>query len=114
MSSDYTCFLSLADKLPDIPPDSIVSRSLFNGDDVKVTLFGFAPGQELTEHTAAFPAILHFLQGDADLTLGGDAMEAHAGTWAHLPPHLPHSIRARTPVVMLLYLVQHKQADRAA
>ncbi|HEY4687850.1 MAG TPA: cupin domain-containing protein [Anaerolineae bacterium] len=109
MPQVYSYIASLADRLPDIPPDSILSRSLYVGDDVKVTLFGFAPGQELSEHTASQPAILHFLQGDADLMLGNDRMEAHAGTWAHMPPHLPHSIKALTPVTMLLYLLHSKE-----
>ena len=54
--------------------------------------------------TAAMPAMLYFVQGDADLTLGEDAKTAQAGTWTHMPPHLPHSIVAKTPVVMLLLL----------
>ena len=106
MPHDYTHIASLTDRLPEIPADSIVSHSLYTGDDVKVTLFGFAPGQELSEHTAAQPAILHFLQGEADLTLGADRFKARAGTWARMPPHLPHSIKARTPLIMLLLLLK--------
>jgi len=106
MESVYSYTANLADLLPDIPADSIISRTLYACDDVKATLFGFAAGQELSEHTASQPAILHFLQGDADLALGDDRYEAHPGTWAHMPAHLPHSIRARTPVVMLLLLIK--------
>jgi len=106
MESVYSYTANLAELLPDIPADSIISRTLYAGDDVKATLFGFAAGQELSEHTASQPAILHFLQGDADLALGDDRYEAHPGTWAHMPAHLPHSIRARTPVVMLLLLIK--------
>lgn len=92
--------------MTDIPTDTIISRSLVNDERASITLFGFAAGQELSEHTASQPAILHFLQGDADLALGDDRYEAHPGTWAHMPAHLPHSIRARTPVVMLLLLIK--------
>ena len=49
--------------------------------------------------------MLHILQGAARLTLGSDAMAAGPGTWAHMPPNLPHSVYAETPVVMLLYLL---------
>lgn len=106
MEPIYRHIDDLIRQLPDIPPDSILSRSIYAGDDVKVTLFGFAAGQELSEHTAAVPAIIHFLQGEADLTLGSDHMQAHPGTWAHMPAHLPHSIVAKTPVVMLLLMIQ--------
>ncbi|MCB0253051.1 MAG: cupin domain-containing protein [Anaerolineae bacterium] len=92
--------------LPEIAPDSIVSRTVFTSDQVKVILFGFAAGQELSEHTASKPAILHFLQGDARLTLGDFKTTAKPGAWVHMPANLPHSIYAETPVVMLLYLLQ--------
>jgi quercetin dioxygenase-like cupin family protein len=109
MEPTYNYIADLSQHLPDIPPDSILSRSIYSGDDVKATLFGFSAGQELTEHTASYPAIIHFLQGEAELTLGNDRMEARAGTWAHMPARLPHSIRAKTPVVMLLLLISNQQ-----
>jgi quercetin dioxygenase-like cupin family protein len=49
------------------PPDKgILSRTLFNDDRLKGVLFGFARGEELSEHTASTPAVLHSLQGEAD------------------------------------------------
>lgn len=91
---------------PAAPPDSILSRTFFTADGCKAILFSFAPGQELSEHTAAVPAVLHFLAGEADLTLGGDAAEARAGTWVHMAARLPHSVRAKTPVSMLLLMLK--------
>lgn len=106
MSANYAYFPDLSGMFPDIPPDSIVSRTFHSEGQVKAILFGFAAGQELSEHTASQTAILHFLQGEADLTLGEDSMEAQAGTWVQMPPQLPHSVVAKTPVVMLLLLVK--------
>jgi quercetin dioxygenase-like cupin family protein len=71
-----------------------------------VVLFGFAQGEELSEHTAPMPALLHFLQGDAAVTLGGNRHAAAAGTWVHIAKGLRHSIQAKTPVVMLLLLLK--------
>ena len=79
--------------------------AIYGDESLKGTLFAFAPGQELSEHTAARPAILHFLSGEADLVLGGERLEARPGTWVHMPAHLPHSIMARTQVAMLLLLL---------
>lgn len=104
MSSTYTYIANLLEKIPDIPADSIVSQTFYSDDQVKAILFGFAPGQELSEHTASQPAILHILRGEADLTLGGEGMAAQAGTWVHMPAQLPHSLYAKTPVLMLLLL----------
>lgn len=101
----YQIVENLGDLLPEITAETIVSRKVYSGERAKVTLFGFAPGEELTEHTAAAPAILHFLAGEAVLTLGEDSYTAVAGTWVHMPAHLPHSILARTAVRMLLTLL---------
>jgi quercetin dioxygenase-like cupin family protein len=89
------------------PPDKgILSRTLYNDDRLKVLLFGFAQGEELSEHTASMPAILQFLKGEANMTLGDDALEARPGTWVHMPTGLKHSIKATSPVVMLLLLLK--------
>jgi quercetin dioxygenase-like cupin family protein len=104
MNLNYTCLTNLLEQIPDIPPNSIVSRTFYQDEGMKAILFGFAAGQELSEHTASQPAILHILQGKANLTLGDDSMEAQAGTWVHMPPRLAHSLYAKTPVQMLLLL----------
>jgi len=101
--SEYTLFLDLAKEV-EPPAKGILSRSLYNGEKVKAVIFGFAPGEELSEHTASMPAILHFLTGELRLTLGDDTLEATPGTWVHMPAGLRHSIQAKTPVVMLLLL----------
>ena len=105
MTITYTHFTDLAQEVQ--PPDKgILSRTLFNDDRLKAVLFGFAQGEELSEHTASMPAVLHFLQGEARLTLGDDTLEARPGTWVHMPKGLRHSIQAKTPVVMLLLLLK--------
>jgi len=105
MTTAHTHFSDLAKEVQ--PPDKgILSRTLFSDDRLKAVLFGFAQGEELSEHTASMPAILHFLQGEAKLTLGDDTLEAKSGTWVHMPKGMRHSIQAQTPVVMLLLLVK--------
>jgi quercetin dioxygenase-like cupin family protein len=96
---------NLAELLGEIPEDSIISRTFFQDDQSKAILFGFAPSQELSEHTAARPAILHILEGEARLTLGEETHQVTAGAWAHMPAHLAHSVYANTKVVMLLMLL---------
>ncbi len=103
--TDYTLLVDLAKEVQ--PPDKgILSRTLHNDDRVKAVIFGFGPGEELSEHTASMPAILHFLQGEAILTLGDSKHEAKSGTWVHLPTGLRHSIQSKTPLVMLLLLLK--------
>jgi quercetin dioxygenase-like cupin family protein len=69
MTTTYTHVSDLAKEVQ--PPDrGILSRTLYNDDRLKAVLFGFAHGEELSEHTASMPAVLHSLQGEARLTPG--------------------------------------------
>ena len=106
MNPAYAFFENLASEIPEIPPDSIISRTIYSDDQVKVVLFGFAQGQELSEHTASQPALLFFIQGEARLTLGKDQLEARQGSWVRMQPQLPHTVFARTPLMMLLLLLR--------
>jgi quercetin dioxygenase-like cupin family protein len=106
MENEYSYFENLNAELPDIPPDSIVSRTMYEDEQHKMILFGFAPGQELSEHTASMTAMLYFVQGDARLTLGKEEKKASAGTWVRMVPRLPHSILAETQVAMLLIMLK--------
>jgi quercetin dioxygenase-like cupin family protein len=105
MTTSYTHFSDLAREAQ--PPDKgILSRTLCNDDRFKAVLFGFAQNEELSEHTASMPAVLHFLNGEARLTLDDATVEAKPGTWIHMPKGMRHSIQAKTPVVMLLLLLK--------
>ena len=105
MTTNYTHFNDLAKETQ--PPDKgILSRTLFSDDRLKAVAFGFAQGEELSEHTASMPAVLHFLQGEAKLTLGDDTVEAKLGTWVHMAKGQRHGIQAQTPVLMLLLLLK--------
>lgn len=105
MAKEYTHISNVSELETEIPPDSILSRTFFENENLKVIQFGFAEGQELSEHTASKPAVLHFLAGEADVTMGDDPVTAQEGTWIHMPANLSHSVLAKTPVVMLLMLI---------
>jgi quercetin dioxygenase-like cupin family protein len=105
MPNTYT-YLNLSSDLPEVKADTIVSRTIYTDDQLKTVLFSFASGQELSEHTASMPAVIHILRGEARLTLGGDTLEVSEGAWVHMPAQLPHSLYAKTPVVMLLSLLK--------
>lgn len=106
MNIPYTLIDNLAEQV-EMPQDGTFSRTLFDDDRLKVVLFGFSAGQELSEHTSSKPAIMHFLSGESDVTLGPEKVIAKPGTWVHMAPQLPHSIRTKTPVAMLLLLLKN-------
>jgi quercetin dioxygenase-like cupin family protein len=103
--STYHFVPDLSQETQEVPADSILSRSLLRNEDLRAVLFSFAAGQELSEHTAALPAVLQILSGKARLTLGPDEHQASAGAWVYMPANLPHSVFAETEVTMLLTLV---------
>lgn len=107
MDTKYTAYADLVAEVT-VPTDGILSRTLYNDDRIKVVLFAFDTGQELSEHTASMPATLHFLQGNALLKLGDDARDVEANAWVWMQANLSHSVYAKTPVVMLLQLIKNE------
>ncbi len=89
-----------------VPDRSILSSTLQNDDRSKFILFRFAPGQELSAHTAPFPASLYLVSGEATIRLGEDVVEAAAGAFVYMPPKMEHGIKAKTEVVMLLTMIK--------
>jgi len=106
MAANSTYFEDLLTTVEVIPSESIVSRTILQDGGLKVIVFGFAAGQVLSEHTASVPAIIHILEGECEITLGSEKhSSAAAGSWMHLPPKMPHSILAKTPLRMLLIML---------
>lgn len=107
----YTFLKDLQAEVP-VPENGILSRTVFNDDSLKIVAFGFSAGQELSAHTAPMAAVLYFVSGEAELTLGEDKQAAQAGTVVHMSPKLVHGILAKTPTVMMLMML--KQVREAA
>ena len=90
----------------------IVSRTVLSAGRARVVLFSFAIDQELTEHATPARALVQMLSGRAEWTLGGEKRLLTAGELLHMPPGLPHAVRAIEPFSMLLTLV--RENDSAA
>lgn len=89
----------------EVPTTGTLSRTLYQDDAIKVVVFGFAEGEELSEHTASRPAIVQVLRGELELTLGGESVTAREGAWIHMRAGLRHAVRAHTSSVMVLTLL---------
>lgn len=106
MNDLYTYIPDLRTHAP-VPENGILSRTIQNDGRTKVILFGFAEGQELSAHTAPFPAILQFVKGEADVKLGPDSLVVKEGAFVYMTPNLEHGIRAKSEVVMLLTMIKN-------
>jgi quercetin dioxygenase-like cupin family protein len=109
-ATDFTIIPDIEGMIASITPDSIVSRTVYQGPTLRIIVFGFAAGQELSEHTSSKEAVLHFLRGEATVTLGklaegGETTPAAAGTVIRMRPGLAHSVYADTDTLMLLSMM---------
>ncbi len=95
----------LADELH-LPESGKRSAVLLDNSKTKVILFAFAAGSGLAEHVAPFDATIQMIAGTAALTVGDKSVEGKPGTWIQMVAKTPHSIKAESPVVMLLTMVK--------
>jgi quercetin dioxygenase-like cupin family protein len=84
----------------------IASRVLARSAGGNATLFAFDAGQELTEHTAPFDALVLVLTGALELTIGGTAVAALPGTVVRMPAQIPHAVLATERSRMLLIMLR--------
>lgn len=87
---------------------SVVSRTIVENDAGTLTLFAFDAGQGLSEHSAPFDAIVQILDGEAELTVGGETVRAAAGQVVIMPANVPHALKATRRFKMLLTMLRSK------
>ena len=85
---------------------SVVSRQITKADAGNVTLFAFDQGQELSEHTAPFDALVHILDGAAEIRIAGQPFTLQAGDAIIMPANDPHALKALTKFKMLLTMIR--------
>ncbi len=85
---------------------AVLSRALVSRTTGTVTLFAFDQGQGLSEHTAPFDAVVHLLEGEAEITISGNALRANAGDAMLMPANQPHSLKAIGRFKMLLTMIR--------
>jgi len=103
--------VSLADETK-FAANGIVSRTLLRTAYARTVLFGFAEGQELSEHTSTQHALIQILTGECQFSLAGQRHSLTAGDFLYLPPNLPHAVRATTQFSMLLTLTKPEITEK--
>jgi quercetin dioxygenase-like cupin family protein len=98
-------FLADLGALVDITDDATVSRTVLTAEGVRLVLFSFDTGQELSEHTAAMPVLLQVLEGNLTVSAGGRSVDLRPGGVVHLPARLPHAVVALEPSRLLLSML---------
>lgn len=84
---------------------SVVSRMITYTPQGTITIFAFAAGSGLSEHTAPYDAVVQIIEGDAEITLDGEVFELCAGDMIILPADIPHAVHAEQAFKMLLTMI---------
>ena len=85
---------------------SVVSRIIVKAETGNVTLFAFDEGQELSEHTAPFDALVHMLDGEAAIKISGKPFHLKTGEVIVMPAGEPHAVKAVGKFKMLLTMIR--------
>ena len=85
---------------------SVVSKTLIKKEIGNITLFAFDQGQGLSEHTAPFDAVVHILDGTAEITIGGQPQIVKAGEMLIMPANISHALQAKQRFKMLLVMIR--------
>jgi quercetin dioxygenase-like cupin family protein len=88
--------------MTEVAENGIVSKSIVENEHHKIIHFTLATGQELSEHTASVPAVIHVLSGRGTVVLDGREHAAAAGKLCYMPAELKHAVRAEEDLVFLL------------
>jgi len=92
--------------LVDYQDGAVVSREIVNKKTGTVTLFAFDKGQGLSEHTAPFDALVHLLDGEADITISGKTLRLKEGEMVIMPANQPHALKAGGRFKMILTMIR--------
>ena len=88
--------------------NSIVSKAVIKSKPGNVTLFAFDLGQELSEHTAPFDALVQVLDGTVQIQIAGDTHTLEKGSSIIMPANVPHALKALQRFKMLLTMIKEK------
>ena len=86
--------------------DSVVSRRIIQKPSGNITLFAFDKGQELSEHSAPFDALVQVLEGEAEIIIDGKSSFLIQGESIILPANIPHAVKATERFKMLLTMIK--------
>ena len=85
---------------------AVISRTLVKKSAGTVTAFAFDAGEGLSEHTAAFDALVLVNEGEVEISISGKPHRLRSGDLLRLPANEPHALKAITRLKMLLIMIK--------
>jgi quercetin dioxygenase-like cupin family protein len=93
-------------KMVEYQDSAVISRTIIKKDTGTVTLFAFDRGQELSEHSAPFDAVVMILDGKGEILINGEAHSLSSGESIIMPANIPHAVKATAKFKMLLIMIK--------
>jgi quercetin dioxygenase-like cupin family protein len=90
----------------DYQDHAVVSSMLLKKETGSVTVLAFDHGQEFSEHTVAHDALVHVLEGEAEIHVGGEPHRLGAGDVLLMPGGKPHAVKAVQRFKMILTMIR--------
>lgn len=86
----------------------ILSKTVLKKETGNISLFSFAKGEALSEHTAPFDAMIQVVDGKGEVTIGGKPYILESGQTIIMPANIPHSVKAVERFKMVLTMIKSK------
>lgn len=103
--SQYKSKVFTPKEMIDYSDGGIVSKELIHTHAGSVTLFSFDEGQQLSEHSALFDAMVTVIDGEPEIFIDGVAHYPKAGDVLIMPANHPHAVNAKTRFKMMLTMI---------
>lgn len=101
-------FIENLGDLISVNPGATVSRTVMTSENLRVVLFSFDTGEELSEHTAAMPVFIYVMDGKLDISASGETNRLVPGSFLALTTREPHTVVAVEPTRMVLGMMDPK------
>ena len=90
----------------DYAEGGIVSKTVLKKQTGNISLFSFAKGEALSEHTAPFDALIQVVDGSGEIIIGGESFILGTGESIIMPANISHSVKAVENFKMLLTMIR--------
>ncbi len=91
----------------DYAEKSIVSKSILKKTGGNISLFAFDKGEGLSEHSSPHVAMVHVLDGQAEVRIQGRLHLVKASECIILPANVPHALYAPEKFKMMLIMIKN-------
>ena len=93
----------------DYAENAVVSKHILKKNNGNISLFAFDKDEGLSEHTTPFDALVHVVDGEAEITIDDLPVSVKKGESIVMPANIPHALKAIQKFKMVLTMIRSKQ-----